>query len=217
MAGPGRTTRRVAWSKVEGAGGAEWAEVHLTADRLSATGVAIGGDPLAYRLDYSLETSTGYVTTRLVVATEGDGWRRGLDLRRSDAGSWTAVVTASDGERTVGASLRAAGADTTTLRQLDAALDCDLGLCPVTNTMPVLRHDLLDGGAPVSFVMAWVSVPDLAVLVSHQRYTPLEAGAPPDRPRARRVIRYESGTYHSDLTFDEDGLVIDYPGLARRL
>ena len=39
------------------------------------------------------------------------------------------------------------------------ALDCDLGLSPATNLMPVLRHGLLSGGDPVELTTAWVSSP----------------------------------------------------------
>ena len=69
---------------------------------------------------------------------------------------------------------------------------------------------LLAGGDPVDFLMAWVSVPDLAVHANVQRYTflrPADQGA---------VINYSSGTFSADVTFDADGLVVDYPGLATR-
>jgi uncharacterized protein len=36
----------------------------------------------------------------------------------------------------------------------DGAQDCDLGYCPLTNTMPMLRHHLHEGGEPVDFVIA---------------------------------------------------------------
>jgi hypothetical protein len=79
--------------------------------------------------------------------------------------------------------------------------------------MPVLRHRLLAGGGPLDFVMAWISVPDLMVHTSGQRYTFM-------RPQgANSVIRYEAtdSNFSADITFDEDGLVVDYPGIGRRL
>ena len=76
--------------------------------------------------------------------------------------------------------------------------------------MPVLRHGMLRGGEPRDLVMAWVSVPDLSVRASAQRYTFLRADA------GLSVIRYESGDFSADVVFDADGLVVDYPGLARR-
>jgi hypothetical protein len=73
--------------------------------------------------------------------------------------------------------------------------------------MPVRRHDLHRTPGERDFVMAWVRVPDLTVQPSAQTYTHLG----PDR------VRFASGTYRSDLLLDEDGLVVAYPGMARRL
>jgi hypothetical protein len=95
---------------------------------------------------------------------------------------------------------------------LTGALDCDLGLSPVTNLMPILRNELHAGGDPIELTAAWVSVPDLSVRADGQRYASI--GTASDR-----VVRYEAGdgTFTADITVDVDGLVIDYPGIARRL
>jgi hypothetical protein len=196
--------RTAAWIK-EKPFGVELAEVVLSRQRLSAVGVAIGTDPVPYRLDYRLETRRGFVTSRLRVTTRGQGWRRGLDLRRLASGAWSASAEA-EGE----APLAPPGGS---VEPLAGSLDCDLGLSPLTNSMPVLRHDLLRGGGPIDFRMAWVSVPDLSIRSSAQRYTYLRDA------RGGHVIRYEDSddTFVADLTLDQDGLVLDYPELARRL
>jgi uncharacterized protein len=180
--------------------GVEFAEIALDQQNLRADGVAIGAAPVPYRLDYMLETAPGFVTSRLRVISRGEGWRRALDLQRSDAGLWS-VVAGADGEL----DLPPPGGDP--LKFVDA-LDCDLGLSPVTNSMPVLRHDLLAGGGPVELTTAWVSVPDLSVRLDEQRYS-----------SDHGVIRYEAkdGTFAADITFDTDGIVVDYPGIARRV
>jgi hypothetical protein len=197
--------RFVVWDK-EDRLGSEAVNVSLGADRLTASGVAVGWDPLPYRLEFTLETAAGWVTSRLAVTTRGDGWRRTLDLVRSAEGVW-AVEASGDGS----VVLPPPGGDPATF---EPALDCDLGLCPLTNTMPVLRHDLLREDASLDFVMAWVSVPDLGVRRSDQRYTTLGDG-----PDGLRRIEYRSigTTFVSGLTFDSDGLVVDYPQLARRV
>jgi hypothetical protein len=179
--------RAVAWVK-EDPFGVEFTEVAILDRTLTASGVAIGSDPFSYRLDYTLETGEGFVTSRLMATAVGAGRRYTLDLRRSPAGEWSAD---------------------TDLPELEEALDCDLGLSPLTNTMPVLRHGLLEGEEAVELLMAWVSVPDLAVYASAQRYTAL----------GNRAVRYEGldTDFTADLLFDEDGLVVDYPRLGRRL
>lgn len=197
-------TRAVAWVK-DDPFGVEFAEIVVTAERLSADGVAVGAAPVPYRLDYRLETGAGYVTRRLRARSRGEGWSRNLDLRRDDAGVWS-VAADEDGR----VDLPPPGGDPATFA---GALDCDLGLSPVTNLMPVLRSGVLAGGGPLELTAAWVSVPDLGVQADGQRYTFLRAEAD------RRLIRFEAtdGTFAADITLDPQGIVIDYPGIARRL
>jgi hypothetical protein len=196
----------VAWSK-DDPFGAEFAVVEFSGDRLDATGVAIGAVPVPYRLDYALHTGARFVTTHLVVATAGDGWSRRLALRRSGAGGWAADV-----EQRGTAEMPDAGGDSGPLTD---ALDPDLGLSPLFNSMPVLRHELHLGGASDDFLMVWISVPDLALVPSPQRYTHIET-------RGREhVVRFEAvgegDDFIADIVFDQDGLVVDYPGVAARL
>ena len=55
--------------------------------------------------------------------------------------------------------------------------------------------------------MRFVSVPDLTVAESEQRYEPLGEGH----------VRFSSGNFTADLVFDDEGLVVHYEGLAERL
>ncbi|MFE6097508.1 putative glycolipid-binding domain-containing protein [Streptomyces massasporeus] len=154
---------------------------------LRARGRAVGIEPEAYWVTYELDTADGFVTRSLRVTAETAGSLRTLDLRHDGHGRWTA-----NGEPLPG---------------VGGALDCDLGLCPLTNTMPVLRHRLHREPGEREFLMAWVSVPDLAVRPSRQTYTHLRPGR----------VRFSSGDFRSDLEFDEEGFVVDYPQLATRL
>ena len=52
--------------------------------------------------------------------------------------------------------------------------------------------------------MAWVSLPDLVVHESRQRYSHVAPG----------VVRYEDDSFAADLELDGDGLVVRYPGLG---
>jgi hypothetical protein len=185
--------------------GAELADVTVTGATLSATGVAIGSAPTPYRLEYELTTAEDFVTTRLVVRSAGQGWRRGLVLQRSDSGVWS-CTTEAEGE----ADLPPPGGD---LASLEGALDCDLGLSPLTNFMPVLRHSLHHGGGPIDLLMAWVSVPDLAIYPSRQRYAFVR------REKALGVVRFGSldSDFVAEVSFDDSGVVVDYPGIGRRV
>lgn len=196
--------RSIAWVK-DGATGLEFADVQIDETRMRATGVALGSDPMPYRLDYRFISGSRFVTRRIELEAHGQGWRRSLSLKRDRTGEWDAEWE-THGE----ALLRPPSGDMNELRE---ALDCDLALSPLTNTMPVLRHGLLLTGGPVEFLMAWISVPDLSVIPSRQRYTFVRGD------ELASVVRYESASrdFVAELVFDEDGLVIEYPGIGHRL
>src|ERR1700745_3513991 len=184
--------RSISWVKSDPPG-AEFASVSISRDGLSASATAIGSSPSGYRLDYRLETGPGFVTRRLTVAARGDGWRRTRDRARLRSGRWLCAGVMSE------------------MSAVRGALDCDLALSPLTNTMPVLRHGLLEGGGPHEFLMAWVSVPDLRVIPSVQRYRFMRKSG------KNSIVRYEASSrdFAGALTFDQDGVGPDPPGTAR--
>ena len=96
-------------------------------------------------------------------------------------------------------------------RQVEVALDgvdfFDLGYSPLFNSLPVLRDGLLAGGSAREYVMRWVSVPELELHESPQRY----------EPQGDRAIRFSSGSFVTEIQFDEDGFVGRYEGLAERV
>ena len=185
---PGEVART--WVGLE-SGGLESAWASLGEGRLRAHGRACGLDPEPYWVTYQLDTVDGWVTSRLQVEVELSAGPRRLDLRRAGDGTWSA-----NGQAVAGVA---------------GALDCDLARSPLTNTMPVLRHRLHQAAGRHDFVMAWVSLPDLGVHRSEQRYEHLRTSA------RGALVRFASqdGSFVADLAVDRDGLVLDYPGLAR--
>jgi uncharacterized protein len=166
---------------------AEVCELELRADGLTAEGTQLGATPWPYRASYRLEVADGWITRRLEVEVAGAG---SLDLRHDGAGAWDGVPDPS---------------------LLDGALDCDLAFSPLTNVMPVRRHALHERPGARDFTMAWVSLPDLTVYRSGQRYEHLAPG----RVRYRSIG--EQTEFVADLELDDDGLVVTYPQLARRV
>jgi uncharacterized protein len=183
------------------------AHVVLAPDRLSAHGSSTAPE---YALTYRLVTGPGWVTQRLDVRVDGDGWSRTLGLRRGAEGTWTSrrVESGTDGEATVSALEHP---------ELAGALDCDLGLCPVTNTMPVLRAGLIEAARRgeqqrAELTVAWVAVPELDVLTATQQY---ESGAAVAGGGAQ--IRFQAGSFVEHIEVDADGLVVSYPSISRRI
>jgi uncharacterized protein len=168
---------------------AEAVRLELGPRDLHAAGTQIGADPAPYRLDYELDVGGGWITSRLSVQATMAVRERRLLLEHDGRGTWRI-----DGEPAP---------------ELAGALDCDLGLSPLTNLMPVRRHALHERAGAAEIVAAWVSVPDLAVHASRQRYEHVRPG----------VVRYVDLGPHegftAELELDADGIVVVYPGLAR--
>ena len=166
-----------------------WASV--SDGRLHADGRSSGLRPEPYWVSYRLETAAEYATQLMVVTARWIGGSATMELRR-DGGRWT--VNGEDRP------------------DLADALDCDLAACPLTNTMPILRHDLHRRTGDHDFLMAFIEVPSLRVLPSRQRYVHQRL-----LPGGGAVVRYASGSFSSDLVIDADGFVAEYPQLGRRV
>jgi len=193
-----RTTYR--WQGIDDASRVDVAVVRFGNAALRAHGTSTCDD---YGLVWSLDVGEGWITRSLEVAATAPGWSRSLRLARRSDGSWTSSAsTAGDTDLPPPGIVDAAS--------VDGALDCDLGLCPVTNVMPIRRLQLLERAVPETpLVMAWVEVPSLRVLRSEQIYASSGAGA----------VRYANGSrdFAAELRVDRDGMVVEYPSLARRV
>ncbi len=172
--------------------------VVLEADRLRARGTSCAPD---YVLTYRLDTGPGWVTRELDVHVIGALGERRLELRRDDGGEWTARRWVDGRPAPV------------PLPALADALDCDLGLCPLTNSMPVLRAGLLRSPkARHQITAAWVDVPELVVHASVQHYGPAE---PTDGGGV--AVAFRADGFETTIELDAAGLVVTYPHIGRRL
>ncbi len=154
------------------------------------------------------------VVARSVVIGETAGQRFGASYEiRLDA-DWRVVsfhVDAAHGDRLAFESPLPGHwllPDGTERADLAGCLDIDLSATPFTNTLPVRRlGDALSGAAELR--MLYVPFDTFEPCVERQRYTKLD----------ERLFRFETadGGFSADLPLDEDGLVIDYPTLFKRL
>ena len=92
--------------------------------------------------------------------------------------------------------------------ELAGCLDVDLAATPFTNTLAIRRLRLEVGQSAMARAV-WVGAPQLELEVLEQTYT--RTGV--DR------YRYEvpASGFSAELTVDDEGLVVDYEGLARRV
>ena len=202
-------TRTLRWQGLDDPERIDTAVVSFRENELAAAGTSVTTD---YTASWALSTTGGWATRLLTVEVAGRDWARTLRLERSTEGRWHAETTAagSSGLPDPGIS---------DPRLLDEAQDCDLGLCPLTNTMPILRLDLLNDSAPpddTALTMAWVEMPSLRVLPSRQVYSQVRPYSP---AAGHAVVLYSSASrgFTAELTVDADGTVLTYPGLAARL
>lgn len=93
--------------------------------------------------------------------------------------------------------------------ELDGCVDVDIWPTPFTNSFPIRREPMAVGERR-QFRMAWIFAPALTVHPQPQAYTRL----------ADRLYLFENldgSGFRAELPVDEDGIVLDYPDLFRRV
>ena len=168
----------------------------LGARRLRATGSLVssadGGKP-AYSAAYTLSTGENGVISRVSVRAVNASGERQVTLNRSEEGIWL-VDHGQGAERT----------------PFDGAVDVDVAACVMFSAIPVRRLGLHRHGGEHELPVVFVGLPDLSVRLVRQTYRSAGGGGP-------HTVSFQQDDFHADLTVDDDGLVVDYPGLARRV
>jgi len=161
-----------------------------------------------------------------------DGWAvEGTTAAVEDARTWVVTYSIRLDEAWVTRSARIAGRTVSGSREtflqsdgaghwlinggvaphLDGCLDIDLESSAMTNTLPMHRLGL-PAGAQADAPAAYVRALDLGVERLEQTYRRMADKA------ARQRYDYAAPAFGftSRLVYDESGLVLDYPGIARR-
>lgn len=175
----------------------EGVRVVLSDRRMRATGALVstaGAGEAAYSATYSLTTGDGGVVSRVSVrAVNADGERQ-VTLNRSEEGIWL-VDHGQGAERT----------------DFDGALDVDVQACVLFNALPVRRLGLHRQAGQHELPVVRVRLPDLSVHLVRQHYRAAPAAGGP------AVVAFRQDDFNADLTLDEHGMVLNYPGLATRV
>ncbi len=148
----------------------------------------------AYSASYSLATDEVGMIGRLTVRITTASGERHVALSRSEEGIWLVD--------------HGAGAVRT---DFDGAADIDVAYSPLFNALPVRRLGLHRSAAEHELPMVFVDLPSLEVGLTRQTYRTVSVGP------ERSVVSFASERFVAELTVDSEGLVIDYPGLAKRL
>lgn len=165
---------------------------HLLLGQRAADSVVLAFDEQqgAFRLGYRLEWNESWQLEAAEFSVETGRASRSLALRTDGRGNWR------DGNGLA-------------VAELHGCIDIDIWPTPFTNSFPI-RRDPMAVGERREFRMAWVFAPDLSVSPQAQAYTRL----------ADRLYHFESldgSGFSVELTVDEDDIVLDYPGLFKRV
>jgi uncharacterized protein len=149
----------------------------------------------AYSASYSLATDEAGVVQRLTVRTIRAQGEQYVSLTRSEEGNW--LVDRVD---------QGAG---TMRTDFGGALDVDLAFSPLFNAVPVRRLGLHRSAVQHDLPVVFGSLPALEVGCVRQTYRTVAVGE-------TTVVSFASEVLEAEFTVDADGLVLEYPGLARR-
>jgi hypothetical protein len=186
-------TLEAAWSRLDGPG-LEHLRLRVGEGGIEADGVVIGEEGgTCFRARYGIRCDQRWRTRELILDP----------LDGSDP-----LHLSSDGEGDWRDALGSA------LPELRGCIDVDLSVTPFTNTLPIRRLDLREGESS-EIAVVYVNVPVMELGTSRQRYTCLE------RSPGGGLYRYaDEGLFRgftADLPVDGEGLVLDYPGIFRRM
>ncbi|MGH3926502.1 MAG: putative glycolipid-binding domain-containing protein [Pseudonocardiaceae bacterium] len=192
-----QVTRMLAWAGVDGLR-LEAARVVLGERSLRASGSLVSSPQEgaeAYSVSYSLATDEVGVVQRLTVRAIQAQGEQYVSLTRSEEGIW--LVDRVD---------QSAGTVRTTF---SGALDVDLAFSALFNGLPVRRLGLHHTAGQHDLAMVFVSLPGLEVGCVQQTYRTVAVGE-------TTAVSFSWDSFEAELTVDADGLVLEYPGLARR-
>ena len=187
-----RVIREVMWSTWD-APGLEHLRLSMHNDGVVADGIVIGvteGRP--FRVAYEVRCDVGWRVRAVRVGVPGSELP-GVDLLSDGQGNWTTP----DGHA---------------VSELRGCIDVDISVTPFTNTLPIRRLGLAPTGS-AELSVAYFEGTELQAWPEPHRYTCLEKSS---RGGLYRFLSLDGGLT-TDLPVDADGLVLDYPGLFKRV
>ena len=162
----------------------------LTAGAADSVVLAFDEADSPFRLTYRLTWDESWQLRDAELAVATGKITRSLSLRTDGQGHWR-------------------HRDGPIIDDLDGCLDVDIWPTPFTNTFPI-RREAMEVGERREIRVAWIHAPELTVQTRRQAYTRL----------AGRLYRFETldgSDFSAALSVDEDGIVLDYPTLFRRV
>lgn len=171
----------------------ESARIALSGKRIKAHGrivAAASGAHPAFSASYDLVTDDSGATKRLSLNVSVAERERQMSIARDEENMW--LITDHEGE---------------SREAYNGALDVDMVLSPFFNALPIRRAGLHATTDKVTLPVVYVYLPDLTVTAAEISYTGLGGGA----------IELHSPVAETTVIVDDEGFIVDYPGLAERI
>lgn len=173
--------------------GLEHVRLLLKDQEIVADSVIIGvHNHIPFSLQYNIVCDSNWRVRELFLKLLSDNGKS-INIQSDGQGHWTTITGIP-------------------ISSLEGCIDIDISATPLTNTLPIRRLGI-NPGQSAELLVAYVSIPEMELTSDRQRYTCLESHA------HGALYRYESleSDFSAVLPVDSDGLVIDYPGLFKRV
>lgn len=172
----------------------ESARVAITGNRIRAHGrivaAATASHP-AFSASYDLVTDDTGATKRLSLDLTTAERERQLSIARDEENMW--LVSGHEGQSRA---------------SYDGALDVDMVLSPFFNALPIRRMGLHKTPESVTVPVVYFYLPSLTVTAAEISYSSSGTGA---------GIKLKSPVAETTVVIDDEGFIVDYPGLAERI
>ncbi|WP_228032508.1 putative glycolipid-binding domain-containing protein [Mycolicibacterium sp. P9-22] len=172
----------------------ESVRVQLSGNRIKAYGrIVSAATPAgpAFSASYDLVTDETGATKRLSLTMTLAERERQLSIARDEEGMWLVRDHQNQTSRAA----------------FDSALDVDVVFSPFFNALPIRRTGLYQRAETLDVPVVYVRLPELTVELETISYTSTGAAG----------IDLKSPVAETTITVDDDGFILDYPGLATRI
>lgn len=175
----------------------ESVRVQLSGNRIKAYGCIVAAATAshpAFSASYDLITDDRGATKRLSLTVTLAERERQLSIARDEENMWMVQDQSNQTKR----------------EGFDGALDVDVVFSPFFNALPIRRTGLYQRSETIALPVVYVRVPELTVELATITYTS-------EGPDPKAGIKLKSPVAETILTVDDDGFILDYPGLAERI
>ena len=174
----------------------ESTRVQLSGNRIKAHGRIVSAktaDHPAFSVSYDLVTDDSGATKRLSLFVSLAERERQISIARDEENMW--LVTEHEGD---------------TRAAYDGALDVDVVFSPFFNALPIRRLGLHQRAEAVTVPVVYVYLPDLTISEASISYSS-------PGPQSGDGIKLLSPVADTTVVVDDEGFIVDYPGLAERI